>query len=61
MQTVSKKISVVSGFLLLASLLLSVSSCGVYSFTGASIPPEAKTISIQYFQNNCAACRAAFE
>ena len=27
-------------------------SCGVYSFTGASIPPEAKTISIQYFANN---------
>lgn len=25
--------------------------CGVYSFTGASIPPEAKTISIQYFTN----------
>jgi hypothetical protein len=29
-----------------------VGSCGVYSFTGASIPPEAKTISIQYFANN---------
>ncbi len=26
-------------------------SCGVYSFTGASIPPEAKTVSVQYFQN----------
>lgn len=52
MRTVSKRISRISGFLLLASLLLSVSSCGVYSFTGASIPPEAKTISIQYFQNN---------
>lgn len=26
--------------------------CGVYSFTGASIPPEAKTISIQQFPNN---------
>ncbi len=25
--------------------------CGVYSFTGASIPPEAKTISILTFQN----------
>lgn len=27
------------------------SGCGVYSFTGASIPPEAKTISVQYFPN----------
>lgn len=26
--------------------------CGVYSFTGASIPPGAKTISIDYFPNN---------
>ncbi|PID88766.1 MAG: hypothetical protein CSB02_01035 [Bacteroidia bacterium] len=26
-------------------------SCVSYSFTGASIPPEAKTISIQYFEN----------
>lgn len=36
-------------FLLLAAML---SSCGFYSFTGASIPPEAKTISIAYFPNN---------
>lgn len=28
------------------------SGCGVYSFTGASIPPGAETISIQYFPNN---------
>jgi hypothetical protein len=26
--------------------------CGVYSFTGASIPPAAKTISVQQFPNN---------
>jgi len=25
--------------------------CGVYSFTGASVPPEAKTISVAYFQD----------
>jgi hypothetical protein len=31
---------------------LSLAGCGVYSFTGASIPPEAKTISITYFVNN---------
>ena len=31
-------------------LLLS-EGCGVYSFTGASVPPEAKTVSVTYFQN----------
>ena len=33
-------------------LLLMATGCGVYSFTGASIPPGAKTISIAYFVNN---------
>jgi len=28
-----------------------IGSCGVYSFTGASIPPQAKTVSVQFFQN----------
>jgi outer membrane lipopolysaccharide assembly protein LptE/RlpB len=37
--------------LLLSGLLLMVSGCGVYSLTGASVPPQAKTISIQYFPN----------
>jgi hypothetical protein len=32
-------------------LILFSSGCGVYSFTGASIPPGAKTISVQYFPN----------
>ena len=26
--------------------------CGIYSFTGASIPPEAKSFSVQQFPNN---------
>lgn len=30
-------------------LLISVSGCGVYSFTGASISPEVKTVSIELF------------
>lgn len=30
---------------------LLVSGCGVYSFTGASIPPEAKTISVRFIEN----------
>lgn len=33
-------------------LLLSLQSCGVYSFTGASIPAGAKTVSVIYFPNN---------
>ena len=40
-----------SFFLLLASLSI-WSGCGVYSFTGASISPDVKTISIQTFYNN---------
>lgn len=43
----------VSKYLVLMSfLLLMAIGCGVYSFTGASIPPGAKTISIAYFVNN---------
>lgn len=33
------------------SFFLLMQGCGVYSFTGASIPPEAKTVSVQFFQN----------
>lgn len=33
-------------------LVLSSSGCGVYSFTGANISPDIKTISIQTFYNN---------
>lgn len=39
----------------LITLLLSLSlfmGCGVYSFTGASISPDVKTMSIQTFYNN---------
>lgn len=38
-------------FLCLVLLLALVSCSGGYSFTGASIPPEAKTISIKQFPN----------
>ncbi len=27
-----------------------ITSCGIYSFTGASIPSEAKTVSVAYFK-----------
>ena len=34
-------------------IILSISSCKInYSFTGASIPPEVKTISVHYLKNN---------
>lgn len=34
-------------------ILILFSSCKIhYSFTGGSVPPEAKTVSVQYFQNN---------
>jgi hypothetical protein len=37
----------------MALFLISNSSCRIgYSFTGASISPQVKTISIQYFPNN---------
>ena len=41
---------------LILTILLSISltSCGIYSFTGASIPTEAKTISVDYFTNKAA-------
>ena len=39
---------------LIFSLLagLTAIGCGVYSFTGASIPPQAETISVSYFPND---------
>jgi len=38
-------------FLVVALLIPILHSCGVYSFTGASVPAEAKTISVLYFPN----------
>jgi len=39
-------------FVLMITVLFS--GCGVYSLTGASVPPGAKTVSIQYFPNKSA-------
>ena len=39
--------------LLILGIILFV-SCGIYSFTGASIPPGAETVSVQYFPNKAA-------
>lgn len=38
--------------ILLAIIASFFSGCGIYSFTGASISPDIKTISIQTFYNN---------
>ena len=34
--------------------LVFLSACGFYSFTGASISPDVKTVSVQYFPNRAA-------
>ena len=40
------------GIAFAALFFMLISGCGgLYSFTGASIPPEAKTVSVQYFPN----------
>lgn len=38
--------------LLILVVAFLLTGCGVYSFTGASIPAEAKTVSVAYFPNN---------
>ncbi len=49
-----KKIVYNSLFLTFALISFSfLSGCKMsYSFSGASVPPEAKTVSVEYFQNN---------
>ena len=44
-------------FLFIAGSVL-LTACGIYSFTGASIPTEAKTVSVQYFSNKAATVQA---
>ena len=45
------KIRVKIAFLVLA-LAFVCHGCGIYSFSGASIPAEAKTVSVDYFPNH---------
>ena len=48
-----KNFSSILGFLFVLSLFVLQNGCSVkYSFTGASIPPDVKTITIKYFPNN---------
>ena len=37
---------------LVMALALICQGCGIYSFSGASIPAEAKTVSVEYFPNH---------
>jgi hypothetical protein len=47
-----KKVNAVHGIMAIVLVMLTgFSACGVYSFTGASIPPEAKSVSVMYFPN----------
>ncbi len=41
-------------YVLLIILALGFSACGVYSFTGVSLSAEAKTVSVDYFNNTAA-------
>jgi len=51
MTSIYKKV-VVAALLAVSMMIVSMQGCGVYSFTGATIPPEARTISILQFPNN---------
>jgi len=46
-----KSFRILRKFILLSFILVS-QSCSTYTFSGASIPEEMKTISIQFFENN---------
>lgn len=46
-----KHIKLISTYLVFSSILL-FQSCGIYTLSGASIPDEMKTISVQFFENN---------
>lgn len=40
------------GYYLFTAALISLSSCGIYNFTGGSIPPEMKTVSVPVIEND---------
>lgn len=47
-------------FVITCSFLVTIAACKVnYSFTGASISPDVKTVSVQYFQNNASLVQPA--
>lgn len=40
------------GIYLVTAAVFSLQSCGIYNFTGGSIPAEMKTVTVQFFENN---------
>lgn len=47
-----KRLHKISLLLLLSVSVFGLNSCGVYSLSGASIPPEMNTVSIDFFENS---------
>ena len=39
-------------YIFLTLLILTTQSCGIYSFSGANLSPDVKTVQIDYFPNN---------
>jgi len=39
-------------YLVLFVLVITIQSCGIYSFTGTNLHPDVKTVQIDYFPNN---------
>ena len=54
------KIRISIALVTFACMFVLLNSCGVYSFTGASISPNVKTISISYFPNNAQFVQPSF-
>ena len=48
----AQKIKKQSSFLTLLISLLTLQACGIYSFTGASIPAGTETFQVNFFENN---------
>lgn len=51
LKIIAGKTKVFSLLVLLLGVVMLMGGCGVYSFSGASVPPEAKTVSIMLFPN----------
>lgn len=39
-------------YLVLFVIVITIQSCGIYSFTGTNLHPDVKTVQIDYFPNN---------
>lgn len=41
-----------NNYILLMLFVITIQSCGIYSFTGTNLHPDVKTVQIDYFPNN---------